>query len=97
MMAWSLPKLQKFTGERENDEEGLKQFVKEFERHSRLAGWFDEVQRLQFEVHLGGRALRMYESLKEDQRRTYEEARDALMKVLQPVKLESYRRSQFNS
>ena len=80
-----------------NDEDGLKQFVREFERHSRLAGWTGETQRLQFEVHLSGRALRMYESLKEEQRETYQIARDALMKVMQPVKLDSYRRSQFNS
>ena len=97
MRAWSLPRLQKFTGERVNDEDGFKQFVKEFERYSLLAGWSGEIRRLQFEVHLGGRALRMYESLKDDQRRTYEEARDALIKVLQPVRLESYRRNQFNS
>lgn len=80
-----------------NDEDGLKQFLKEFERHSILAGWSGEVKRLQFEVHLGGRALRMYESLKEDQRHTYKGDREALVKVLQPVKLESYRRGQFNS
>lgn len=53
--------------------------------------------RLQFEVHLSGRALRMYESLKEDQKQTYTTARDSLTKVLQPVRLDSYRRSQFNS
>ena len=40
---------------------------------------------------------RMYESLKEEQRETYQIARDALMKVMQPVKLDSYRCSQFNS
>ena len=97
MMAWNLPRLQKFSGEKVNDEDGLKQFVREFERHSRLAGWTGETQRLQFEVHLSGRALRMYESLKEEQRETYQIARDALMKVMQPVKLDSYRRSQFNS
>jgi hypothetical protein len=97
LLAWNLPRIQKFTGEKVHDEEGLKSFVKEFERHACLVGWSGEVKRLQFEVHLGGRALRMYESLKESQRQTYKEARDALMKVMHPVKVELYRHSRFNS
>ena len=41
-------------------------------------------------------SCRIYESLKEDKRETYECARDSLIMVMQPVKLDSYRRSQFN-
>ena len=38
MMARNLLRLQKFPGEKVNDEDGLRSFAKEFERHSRLAG-----------------------------------------------------------
>ena len=63
MQAWNLAKLQKFSGEKVNDDDGLRQFVLEFERHAQLAGWTGATKQLQFEVHLSGRALRMYESL----------------------------------
>ena len=97
MQAFNLPKLQKFSGEKVNDDDGLRQFVREFERHAQLVGWTGATKKLQYEVHLSGRALRMYESLKNEQRQSYEQARDELTRLLQPVKLDSYRRRQFNS
>ena len=61
IMDWGLPPLQNFTGKKENDEDDLKQFVREFERPWRLDIWNGE-------VYLAGRALRMYESLNDEQR-----------------------------
>ena len=69
MLAWNLPRLPKFTSEKVHDEDALKSFIKEIERHSRLARLSGEVQRLQFEVHLSRKALRMYKTLKDDQRK----------------------------
>ena len=39
----------------------------------------------------------MYESLKEYKRETYECDRDSLIKVMKPVKLDSYKQRQINS
>ena len=96
MFAWSLPRLQKFTGDKMQEEDGLKSFIREFERHAKLSKWSEEEKRLRFELQLGGRALRMYESLGDEDRRTYESAKEALRKVLQQVKLDSYAQSLFN-
>lgn len=92
-----LPRMTKFAGEKIDNDESLDQFIREFERHASLAGWTGDVKRLQFEVHLTGRALRMYESLPAEKRLDYNSARDALREQLQPVKLDSFKRSQFNS
>ena len=88
--------MQKFTGDKMQEEDGLKSFIREFERHAKLSKWSEEEKRLRFELQLGGRALRMYESLGDEDRRTYESAKEALRKVLQPVKLDSYAQSLFN-
>ncbi len=55
------------------------------------------MKRLQLEVHLTGRALKVYESLPASARCDYETARDSLRKQMQPVQLDSYKRSKFNS
>ncbi len=93
-----LPRLAKYAGENlDDDDDSLDRFLREFERHAQLASWSGDVKRLQFEVHLTGRALKVYESLPAEERRDYETARDSLRKRMQPVRLDSYRRSQFNS
>ncbi len=93
----SLPKLSRFSGERPDQDDGPELFICEFERHAQLAGWTGKVKRLQFEVHLTGRALKTYDSLPVESRRNYESAKEAWQGKMQPVRLESYRRSQFNS
>ena len=44
----NLPKLSRFSGERQGDEDAIEQFLREFERHSQLAAWVGETKRLQF-------------------------------------------------
>ena len=70
-VAWRLPRLQKFTGEKMQEEDRLKSIIREFERHAKLSKWSEEKKRLRFEIQLGGRALRMYKSLGDEDRRTY--------------------------
>ena len=93
----NLPKLSRFSGERQGDEDAIEQFLREFERHSQLAAWVGETKRLQFEVHLSGRALKVYDSLPAERRRDYDSAKEAWREQMQPVRLESYKCSQFNS
>ena len=42
----SLPHLQKFPGDKVNDDEAVDHFLREFERNSILAGWKGEVKRV---------------------------------------------------
>ena len=58
----AMPKLQPYN---RDDPEGekLEQFVKEFERHSQVAGWTDQLNVQQFALRLTGRALTAYESI----------------------------------
>lgn len=48
----SLPRLVRFSGDKPDDDDGADQFVREFERHAKLAGWAGETLKLQFEIHL---------------------------------------------
>ena len=93
----SLPRLQKFSGDKVDDDEAVDQFLREFERHSVLAGWKGEVKRVQFELHLTGRALRVYENIPSEERCDYEAATKAFRRELQPVLLGSYRHTVFHN
>lgn len=73
----SLPRLNKFTGDKPEDDDGADHFIREFERHAKLAGWDGETLQLQFEVHLSGRALKVYEALALKDRQQYQTAKEA--------------------
>ena len=91
----NLPRLHLFSGEKVNDTDGARQFVRDFEKYARLARWSEEEKLPQFEFHLQGRALRIFDSLTPEQKSTYESAKGALLKTLMPVQLESFKQSQF--
>ena len=93
----SLPRLQKFTGDKLDDDDAVDQFLREFERHATLAGWQGDVKRVQFELHLSGRALRVYEGIPAEERCSFERAVAAFRRELQPVLLGSYRHTMFHN
>ena len=68
----NLPRLHRFSGEKVNDTDGARQFVRDFEKYARLARWSEEEKLPQFEFHLQGRALRIFDSLTPEQKSTYE-------------------------
>lgn len=93
----SLPRLQKFAGDKLDDDDVVDQFLREFERHSLLAGWRGTVKKVQFEFHLSGRALRVYEAIPDHERTDFETASKAFKRELQPVLLGSYRHTVFHN
>ena len=73
----SLPRLNKFTGDKPDDDDGADQLLTQCERHDKLAGRESEQLKLKFEVHLSGRALNVYEALALQDRQQYEMAKNA--------------------
>ena len=67
----NLPRLHRFSGEKVNDSDEARQFVRNFEKYARLARWSEEEKLPQFEYHLQGRALRIFDFLTPEQKLTY--------------------------
>ncbi len=77
VLPMSLPKLREFSGDRSDDGESLEQCVLEFERHAELTGWVGDIKHLQLEVHLTGRALKVYDGLPAENRLGYDSLDEA--------------------
>ncbi len=75
----NLPKLSRFSEETPDHDDGSADFSGEYKRHAHLSRWTaaGDVKRLQFEVHLIRRALKMYDSLPAETRTDYETAKEA--------------------
>ena len=93
----SLPRLQKFTSEKLDNDDAVDQFLREFEQHALLAGRRGAVKKVRFELHLSGRALRVYEAIPDHERIDFKTASRAFKRELQPVLLGSYRHTVFHN
>ena len=66
-------------------------------RHFVSAGRKSGVKRVQFELHLTERALRVYDNIPSEERCDYDAATKAFRRELQPVLLGSYRHTVFHN
>ena len=84
-----LPTLPKFTGEDRDDVDSLRRWIAKLEKHAELQKWTDREKLVQFELHLAGRAERVYEVLPSTSKVSFKVATGALQKRLNPVEREA--------
>ena len=93
----AMPKLPPYSGKDDPEGERLEQLVKEFERHSSIAGWKGQLKIQQFALRLTGRALSAYESMSEADRESFPKMLEVFKAKALPLMLESYRSRMFHS
>ena len=81
-----LPALAKFSGEERDDGDTFDRWVRRLEKHAELQQWSERGKLLQFELHLVGRAERVYEVLPAELKQTFDVAVTSLSQRLHPVK-----------
>ena len=84
-----LPTLPKFTGEDRDDVDSLCRWLAKLDKHAELQRWTDREKLVQFELHLAGRAERVYEVLPSTSKANFAAATEALQKRLNPVECEA--------
>ena len=84
-----LPTLPKFTGEDRDDVDSLRRWLAKLDKHAELQRWTDREKLVQFELHLAGRAERVYEVLPSTSKASFAAATEALQKRLNPVEHEA--------
>ena len=84
-----LPTLPKFTGEDRDDVDSLRRWLAKLDKHAELQRWTDREKLVQFELHLAGRAERVYEVLPSTSKVSFKAATEALQKRLNPVEREA--------
>ena len=84
-----LPSLPKYSGDDREDVDSLRRWLAKLEKHAELLGWTEREKLVQFELHLTGRAERVYEVLPSKSKETYAVATEALRKRLNPVEREA--------
>ena len=84
----TLPSLPLFTGD-ETDVDAFTRWLRKFRRHAELEDWTEQEKLAQLELHLTGRAERLYEVLPADVRESFELALAALHSRLVPVQREA--------
>ena len=89
-----LPPIPEFNGEKVDDEDSFGRWTKKFDKHSEIGRWSEREKLLQFELHLGGRAEAVYETLPADVKGSFSTAVEALRKRLQPPKRDALRSAQ---
>ena len=80
-----LPTLPKFSGEDRDDVDSLWRWLAKLEKHAELQHWTEHEKLVQFELHLAGRAERLYEILPSQSKESYRKATTALQERLNPV------------
>ena len=93
----SMAMLQPYNGRDDAEGEKLEKFVKEFERHSQVAGWTGQLKVQQFALRLTGRALTAYESISATDKETYSKMIEAFQAKAAPLLLKSYQSRMFHS
>jgi hypothetical protein len=83
-----LPALPTFDGN-SREEGAYKRWVAKIGKHTELLHWSDRDQLLQFELHLTGKAERVYEVLPPEEKQTFASATEALGRRIQPAKREA--------
>ena len=81
----SLPSLTMFSGESMDDDGAFDRWLRKFERYAQLEHWSSSERLAQLELHLSGRAEKLYELLSADCRHSFEAVIEALRKHLTPV------------
>ena len=84
-----LPALPKFSGDDSEDGSAFDRWARKIDKHAELEGWSDRQKLLQFELHLFGKAERVYEVLPSEEKGKYETAIKALKARLCPAKREA--------
>jgi len=84
-----LPTLPKFSGDDRDDVDSLKRWLAKLEKHAELQCWTEREKLVQFELHLAGRAERVYEILPSQVKESYVKATEALQERLNPVEREA--------
>ena len=79
----------KFSGEDTDDTDAFDHWARKLDKHAELEGWTDRQKLLQFELHLCGKAERVYEVLPSEKKDKFETAIGALKARLCPVKREA--------
>ena len=89
-----LPPIPEFNGEKVDDEDSFGRWTKKFDKHSEIGRWSEREKLLQSELHLGGRAEAVYETLPADVKGSFSTAVEALRKRRQPPKRDALRSAQ---
>ena len=84
-----LPLLPTFDGANRDDIDALGRWLTKLAKHAELLRWSDHTKLLQFELHLAGRAERVYELLPTSKRSNFDEATQALSERLYPIESEA--------
>ena len=84
-----LPALAKFTGEDRDDVDGFVRWLRRLERHAELEQWTERQKLIQFELHLAGKAEKVYEVLPNEVKQNFSDASSALQQRLNPVRREA--------
>ena len=85
----SLPPLSLFSGEIADDEGAFNRWLRKLQRHAELGYWSPSEKLAQLELHLTGKAERLFELLPNECRQSYEAAVEGLKKRLTPVRREA--------
>ena len=84
-----LPPLPTFDGTSREDVDALGRWLTKLAKHAELLRWSERTKLLQFELHLGRRAERVYELLPASQKVSFEKATQALRGRLYPIESEA--------
>ena len=80
-----LPPLPAFDGDNREDVDALSRWLAKLGKHAELMQWSERTKLLQFELHLTGRAERVYELLPSSAKSSFEKASQALSERLYPI------------
>ena len=84
-----LPALPKMNGEDKENSDSFDLWLQKLEKHAELEQWSDRQKLLQFELHLVGKAEKIYNVLDKESKKTYASATKALRDRLCPVRREA--------
>ncbi len=86
----TLPRVPMFTGEEKTgDEETFEKWVRKLERHAELERWSEREKLVQLELHLSGRAERLFDLLPPEVKAKFTSTVESLRKRLAPVRREA--------
>ena len=77
-----LPALPKMNGEDKENSDSFDLWLQKLEKHAELEQWSDRQKLLQFELHLVGKAEKIYNVLDKESKKTYASAMKALRNIM---------------
>lgn len=78
-----------FDGANRDDVDALSRWLAKLAKHAELLRWSERTKLLQFELHLAGRAERVYELLPASKKGSFDEATQTLHERLYPIESEA--------